>query len=183
MRVKESLELAALLPSHLTEAYHHGSSSGLGYGCRGGINKLSGFPKLPSMSQLIDSARRGNGTMGSMVTQVPPTPSPLAPSSPSALQFSPSLQTPPPPPYTAENSLSSFLCRLGCSSCLELFISQGLSLACQLVNLSLEDLNSLKVPEPYRGIIWKAIVNMKQGQASDITPQARLIKEEFAGVC
>ncbi|XP_035300564.1 tumor protein 63 isoform X6 [Cricetulus griseus] len=55
-----------------------------------------------------------------------------------------------------------FLARLGCSSCLDYFTTQGLTTIYQIEHYSMDDLASLKIPEQFRHAIWKGILDHRQ---------------------
>uniref|UniRef100_A0A8C2CJN0 Tumor protein 63 (p63) n=1 Tax=Cyprinus carpio TaxID=7962 RepID=A0A8C2CJN0_CYPCA len=78
------------------------------------------------------------------------------------LQMVPSSHCTPPPPYPMDNSISSFLLRLGCSACLDYFTAQGLTNIYQIENYNLEDLSRLKIPTEFQHIIWKGIMEYRQ---------------------
>uniref|UniRef100_A0A8C4PZC5 Cellular tumor antigen p53 n=1 Tax=Eptatretus burgeri TaxID=7764 RepID=A0A8C4PZC5_EPTBU len=65
-----------------------------------------------------------------------------------------------PPPYNPE-PIASFLSRIGCGVCTEYFTSQGLIHVYQLEAFTLEDLDALKIPEEYRVIVWKGIIELR----------------------
>ncbi|GAA6102558.1 tumor protein 63 isoform X1 [Tachysurus ichikawai] len=109
--------------------------------------------KLPSVSQLINPQQRNTLTPSSMtggLTDMSPMMSAHIPmntdmsslSPTHALQpqlpMVPSSHCTPPPPYPVDSSISNFLLRLGCSSCLDYFTAQGLTSIYQIENYNLE---------------------------------------------
>lgn len=99
----------------------------------------------------------------------------LSPTNPlqSQLQMVPSHCTPP-PPYPMDNSISSFLLRLGCSACLDYFTAQGLTNIYQIENYNLEDLSRLKIPTEFQHIIWKGI--MEYRQTMEFSPPPHILR-------
>lgn len=89
------------------------------------------------------------------------------------LQMVPSHCTPP-PPYPMDNSISSFLLRLGCSACLDYFTAQGLTNIYQIENYNLEDLSRLKIPTEFQHIIWKGI--MEYRQTMEFSPPPHILR-------
>uniref|UniRef100_A0AAR2IKE6 Tumor protein 63 (p63) n=1 Tax=Pygocentrus nattereri TaxID=42514 RepID=A0AAR2IKE6_PYGNA len=190
VKIKESLELMQFLPQHTIESYRQQQQSLLqkqsplppqpAFGSssppHGKVNKL------PSVSQLINPQQRNTLTPSSMaggLTDIPPpavTPmmsghipmntdmSSLSPTHALQPQLSmvPSSHCTPPPPYPMDSSISSFLLRLGCSSCLDYFTAQGLTNIYQIENYSLEDLSRLKIPTEFQHVIWKGIMDHRQ---------------------
>ncbi|XP_043097085.1 tumor protein 63 isoform X5 [Puntigrus tetrazona] len=139
----------------------------------GSSSPTLGKNKLPSVSQLINPQQRNTLTPSSMaggltdsLLQSQPFPLPsvtppmmggpvpmntdmsaLSPTNPlqPQLQMVPSHCTPP-PPYPMDNSISSFLLRLGCSACLDYFTAQGLTNIYQIENYNLEAEDSHRIP-------------------------------------
>ncbi|XP_071998660.1 tumor protein 63 isoform X2 [Engystomops pustulosus] len=141
------------------------------------LSKMNSMNKLPSVSQLMNPQQRNSLTpnamsdgMGSnipmMSAHMPMAgdlnglspPQTLPPS----LSMTSTSHCTPPPPYPTDCSISSFLARLGCSSCLDYFTTQGLSSIYQIEHYSMEDLISLKIPEQFRHAIWKGLVEHRQ---------------------
>uniref|UniRef100_A0A672MCS9 Tumor protein 63 (p63) n=1 Tax=Sinocyclocheilus grahami TaxID=75366 RepID=A0A672MCS9_SINGR len=145
--------------------------------------------KLPSVSQLMNPQQRNTLTPSSMsgglTDMTPPMmcgPVPmntdmsaLSPTNPlqPQLQMVPSHCTPP-PPYPMDNSISSFLLRLGCSACLDYFTAQGLTNIYQIENYNLEDLSRLKIPTEFQHIIWKGI--MEYRQTMEFSPPPHILR-------
>lgn len=100
----------------------------------------------------------------------------LSPTNPlqSQLQMVPSSHCTPPPPYPMDNSISSFLLRLGCSACLDYFTAQGLTNIYQIENYNLEDLSRLKIPTEFQHIIWKGI--MEYRQTMEFSPPPHILR-------
>ncbi|TRY96454.1 hypothetical protein DNTS_027527 [Danionella cerebrum] len=90
------------------------------------------------------------------------------------LQMVPSSHCTPPPPYPMDNSISSFLLRLGCSACLDYFTAQGLTNIYQIENYNLEDLSRLKIPTECQHIIWKGI--MEYRQTMEFSPPPHILR-------
>ncbi|XP_056421414.1 tumor protein 63 isoform X4 [Hyla sarda] len=141
------------------------------------LSKMNSMNKLPSVSQLMNPQQRNSLTpnamtdgMGSnipMMTAHMPMAGDLnglspPQSLPPSLSMSTASHCTPPPPYPTDCSISSFLARLGCSSCLDYFTTQGLSSIYQIEHYSMEDLISLKIPEQFRHAIWKGLVEHRQ---------------------
>ncbi|KAM4772009.1 tumor protein 63 isoform 3-T3 [Rhinophrynus dorsalis] len=188
LKIKESLELMQFLPQHTIETYRQqqqhllqkqttlqGQSS---YGSNSPpLSKMNSMNKLPSVSQLMNTQQRNSLTpnamsdgMGGnipMMSAHMPMSGDLNGLSPSQT-LPPSLSMPstshctPPPPYPTDCSISSFLARLGCSSCLDYFTTQGLTTIYQIEHYSMEDLISLKIPEQFRHAIWKGLMEHRQ---------------------
>ncbi|XP_043558485.1 tumor protein 63 isoform X3 [Chiloscyllium plagiosum] len=188
LKIKESLELMQLLPQHTIENYRQqqqhllqkqpSMQSQQSFGpSPSPVNKMATMGnKLPSVSQLISPQRNALSQApmppGSMVPQMmngdmnglSPTqglPSPMASTS----------HCTPPPPYPSDNSISSFLTRAGCASCLEYFTTQGLMNVYQIEHFTMDDLISLKIPEQYRHAIWKGILDHRQSLDFSTPPQ------------
>ncbi|XP_053354615.1 tumor protein 63 isoform X5 [Clarias gariepinus] len=167
VKIKESLELMQYLPQHTIESYRQQQQSLLQK--QSPLPPQSPFGstspphskvnKLPSVSQLINPQQRNTLTPSSMaggLTDMTPMMSAHIPmntemsslSPTNALQpqlsMVPSSHCTPPPPYPVDSSISSFLLRLGCSSCLDYFTAQGLTSIYQIENFNLE------VEDPYR---------------------------------
>ncbi|XP_075058404.1 tumor protein 63 isoform X3 [Mixophyes fleayi] len=188
LKIKESLELMQYLPQHTIETYRQQQqhllqkqSSLQGQPSFGSasppLSKMNSMNKLPSVSQLMNPQQRNSLTpnamsdgMGSnipmMSAHMPMTgdlnglspPQTLPPS----LSMASTSHCTPPPPYPTDCSISSFLARLGCSSCLDFFTAQGLSNIYQIEHYSMEDLISLKIPEQFRHAIWKGLLEHRQ---------------------
>ncbi|XP_038671711.1 tumor protein 63 isoform X2 [Scyliorhinus canicula] len=184
LKIKESLELMQLLPQHTIESYRQqqqhllqkqpSMQSQQSFGpSPPPMNKMATMGnKLPSVSQLISPQRNALTQAPMPANMVPqmmnmpmqmngdmnglsPThglPSPMASTS----------HCTPPPPYPSDNSISSFLTRAGCASCLEYFTTQGLMNIYQIEHFTMDDLISLKIPEQYRHAIWKGILDHRQ---------------------
>ncbi|XP_046708479.1 tumor protein 63 isoform X5 [Silurus meridionalis] len=167
VKIKESLELMQYLPPHTIESYRQQQQSLLQK--QSPLPPQSPFGstspphskvnKLPSVSQLINPQQRNTLTPSSMaggLTDMTPMMSAHIPmntdmsslSPTHALQpqlpMVPSSHCTPPPPYPVDSSISSFLLRLGCSSCLDYFTAQGLTSIYQIENYNVE------VEDPYR---------------------------------
>ncbi|XP_069068892.1 tumor protein 63 isoform X1 [Pleurodeles waltl] len=141
------------------------------------LSKMNNMNKLPSVSQLMNPQQRSAMTPGplpdgmganiSMMGSHMPMTGDLNGISPTQ-QLPASLSMPstshctPPPPYPTDCSISSFLARLGCSSCLDYFTAQGLSTIYQIEHYSVDDLVSLKIPEQFRHAIWKGLLDHRQ---------------------
>ncbi|XP_071998665.1 tumor protein 63 isoform X7 [Engystomops pustulosus] len=188
LKIKESLELMQYIPQHTIETYRQQQqhllqkqSSLQGQPSFGSasppLSKMNSMNKLPSVSQLMNPQQRNSLTpnamsdgMGSnipmMSAHMPMAgdlnglspPQTLPPS----LSMTSTSHCTPPPPYPTDCSISSFLARLGCSSCLDYFTTQGLSSIYQIEHYSMEDLISLKIPEQFRHAIWKGLVEHRQ---------------------
>ncbi|XP_040284307.1 tumor protein 63 isoform X2 [Bufo bufo] len=141
------------------------------------LSKMNNMNKLPSVSQLMNPQQRNSLTpnamtdgMGSnlpMISAHMPMAGDLNGLSPPqtlppSLSMTTTSHCTPPPPYPTDCSISSFLARLGCSSCLDYFTTQGLSSIYQIEHYSMEDLISLKLPEQFRHAIWKGLVEHRQ---------------------
>ncbi|XP_030891410.1 tumor protein 63 [Leptonychotes weddellii] len=141
------------------------------------LNKINSMNKLPSVSQLINPQQRNALTpttipdgMGAnipmMGTHMPMAGdmNGLSPTQalPPPLSMPSTSHCTPPPPYPTDCSLVSFLARLGCSSCLDYFTTQGLTTIYQIEHYSMDDLASLKIPEQFRHAIWKGILDHRQ---------------------
>uniref|UniRef100_A0A8C5MLV5 Tumor protein 63 (p63) n=1 Tax=Leptobrachium leishanense TaxID=445787 RepID=A0A8C5MLV5_9ANUR len=140
------------------------------------LNKMNSMNKLPSVSQLMNPQQRNSLTpnmsdgMGAniamMGTHMPMTGdlNGLSPSQtlPQSLSMPSTSHCTPPPPYPSDCSISSFLVRLGCSSCLDYFTTQGLTTIYQIEHYSMEDLATLKIPEQFRHAIWKGLMEHRQ---------------------
>ncbi|XP_056421421.1 tumor protein 63 isoform X6 [Hyla sarda] len=188
LKIKESLELMQYIPQHTIETYRQQQqhllqkqSSLQGQPSFGSpsppLSKMNSMNKLPSVSQLMNPQQRNSLTpnamtdgMGSnipMMTAHMPMAGDLnglspPQSLPPSLSMSTASHCTPPPPYPTDCSISSFLARLGCSSCLDYFTTQGLSSIYQIEHYSMEDLISLKIPEQFRHAIWKGLVEHRQ---------------------
>ncbi|XP_034638482.1 tumor protein 63 isoform X2 [Trachemys scripta elegans] len=192
LKIKESLELMQYLPQHTIETYRQqqqqqhqhllqkqtSMQSQSSYGSNSPpLSKMNSMNKLPSVSQLINPQQRNALTptaipdgMGSnipmMGTHMAMTGDMNGLSPTQALP--PSLSMPstshctPPPPYPTDCSIVSFLARLGCSSCVDYFTTQGLTTIYQIEHYSMDDLVSLKIPEQFRHAIWKGILDHRQ---------------------
>ncbi|MGH0155178.1 UNVERIFIED_CONTAM: hypothetical protein FKN15_035104 [Acipenser sinensis] len=118
------------------------------------LNKMPIMNKLPSVSQLINPQQRNtltpSGMSGGLADMAPimgshiPMGSDMSALSPtqavqSQLPMQPlSSHCTPPPPYPTDSSISSFLLRLGCSSCLDYFTTQGLTSIYQIEHYNME---------------------------------------------
>ncbi|XP_072539093.1 tumor protein 63 isoform X1 [Salminus brasiliensis] len=159
--------------------------------------------KLPSVSQLINPQQRNTLTPASiaggltdskltvfsflvplsavtpMMSAHIPMNTDLSSLSPThALQpqlpMVPSSHCTPPPPYPVDSSISSFLLRLGCSSCLDYFTAQGLTNIYQIENYNIEDLTRLKIPTEFQPMIWKGI--MEHRQTMEFSPPPHILR-------
>ncbi|XP_058633987.1 tumor protein 63 isoform X3 [Onychostoma macrolepis] len=196
VKIKESLELMQFLPQQTIESYRQQQQNLLQKQSSlppqpafGSSSPTLGKNKLPSVSQLINPQQRNSLTpssMGGGLTDMTPPmmggPVPmntdmsaLSPTNPlqSQLQMVPSHCTPP-PPYPMDNSISSFLLRLGCSACLDYFTAQGLTNIYQIENYNLEDLSRLKIPTEFQHIIWKGI--MEYRQTMEFSPPPHILR-------
>uniref|UniRef100_A0A8B9W548 Tumor protein 63 (p63) n=1 Tax=Bos mutus grunniens TaxID=30521 RepID=A0A8B9W548_BOSMU len=192
LKIKESLELMQYLPQHTIETYRQqqqqqhqhllqkqtSMQSQSSYGNSSPpLNKMNSMNKLPSVSQLINPQQRNALTpttipdgMGAnipmMGTHMPMAGdmNGLSPTQalPPPLSMPSTSHCTPPPPYPTDCSLVSFLARLGCSSCLDYFTTQGLTTIYQIEHYSMDDLASLKIPEQFRHAIWKGILDHRQ---------------------
>nr|XP_015092091.1 tumor protein 63 isoform X2 [Vicugna pacos] len=192
LKIKESLELMQYLPQHTIETYRQqqqqqhqhllqkqtSMQSQSSYGNSSPpLNKMNSMNKLPSVSQLINPQQRNALTpttipdgMGAnipmMSTHMPMAGdmNGLSPTQalPPPLSMPSTSHCTPPPPYPTDCSLVSFLARLGCSSCLDYFTTQGLTTIYQIEHYSMDDLASLKIPEQFRHAIWKGILDHRQ---------------------
>ncbi|ELW50906.1 Tumor protein 63 [Tupaia chinensis] len=192
LKIKESLELMQYLPQHTIETYRQqqqqqhqhllqkqtSMQSQSSYGNSSPpLNKMTSMNKLPSVSQLINPQQRNALTpttipdgMGAnipmMGTHMPMAGdvNGLSPTQalPPSLSLPPTSHCTPPPPYPTDCSIVSFLARLGCSSCLDYFTTQGLTTIYQIEHYSMDDLASLKIPEQFRHAIWKGILDHRQ---------------------
>ncbi|XP_060723700.1 tumor protein 63 isoform X5 [Tachysurus vachellii] len=171
VKIKESLELMQYLPQQTIESYRQQQQSLLqkqsplppqpSFGSASPPH--SKVNKLPSVSQLINPQQRNTLTPSSMtggLTDMSPMMSAHIPmntdmsslSPTHALQpqlpMVPSSHCTPPPPYPVDSSISNFLLRLGCSSCLDYFTAQGLTSIYQIENYNLEVEDPYRVPAP-----------------------------------
>ncbi|XP_073445521.1 tumor protein 63 isoform X5 [Dendrobates tinctorius] len=188
LKIKESLELMQYIPQHTIDTYRqqqqhllHKQSSLQGQPSFGSasppLSKMNSMNKLPSVSQLMNPQQRNSLTPNAMTdgmgANIPmmsahlPMPGDLNGLSPTqtlppSLSMTSASHCTPPPPYPTDCSISSFLARLGCSSCLDYFTTQGLSSIYQIEHYSMEDLISLKIPEQFRHAIWKGLVEHRQ---------------------
>nr|XP_026245118.1 tumor protein 63 isoform X7 [Urocitellus parryii] len=192
LKIKESLELMQYLPQHTIETYRQqqqqqhqhllqkqtSMQSQSSYGNSSPpLNKMNNMNKLPSVSQLINPQQRNALTpttipdgMGAnipmMSTHMPMAGdmNGLSPTQalPPPLSMPSTSHCTPPPPYPTDCSIVSFLARLGCSSCLDYFTTQGLTTIYQIEHYSMDDLASLKIPEQFRHAIWKGILDHRQ---------------------
>ncbi|XP_027807258.1 tumor protein 63 isoform X2 [Marmota flaviventris] len=192
LKIKESLELMQYLPQHTIETYRQqqqqqhqhllqkqtSMQSQTSYGNSSPpLNKMNSMNKLPSVSQLINPQQRNALTpttipdgMGAnipmMSTHMPMAGdmNGLSPTQalPPPLSMPSTSHCTPPPPYPTDCSIVSFLARLGCSSCLDYFTTQGLTTIYQIEHYSMDDLASLKIPEQFRHAIWKGILDHRQ---------------------
>ncbi|XP_024058149.1 tumor protein 63 isoform X2 [Terrapene carolina triunguis] len=192
LKIKESLELMQYLPQHTIETYRQqqqqqhqhllqkqtSMQSQSSYGSNSPpLSKMNSMNKLPSVSQLINPQQRNALTPTAipdgMGTNIPMMGTHMAMTgdmnglSPTQA-LPPSLSMPstshctPPPPYPTDCSIVSFLARLGCSSCVDYFTTQGLTTIYQIEHYSMDDLVSLKIPEQFRHAIWKGILDHRQ---------------------
>ncbi|XP_053896677.1 tumor protein 63 isoform X4 [Malaclemys terrapin pileata] len=192
LKIKESLELMQYLPQHTIETYRQqqqqqhqhllqkqtSMQSQSSYGSNSPpLSKMNSMNKLPSVSQLINPQQRNALTPTAipdgMGTNIPMMGTHMAMTgdmnglSPTQV-LPPSLSMPstshctPPPPYPTDCSIVSFLARLGCSSCVDYFTTQGLTTIYQIEHYSMDDLVSLKIPEQFRHAIWKGILDHRQ---------------------
>ncbi|XP_072012409.1 tumor protein p73 isoform X5 [Engystomops pustulosus] len=182
MKIKESLELVELVPQQLVDSYrqqqqqllqrHAHLQSQSSYGpVISPMNKVhGGINKLPSVNQLVGQPNQhGTNTAPGMIpmgsgmlnnhSMQPNGDMNGAHSSQSMVSGS---HCTPPPPYNADPSLVSFLTGLGCPNCIEYFTSQGLQNIYHLQNLTMEDLGALKIPEHYKGLIWRGIQELNK---------------------
>ncbi|TRY96455.1 hypothetical protein DNTS_027527, partial [Danionella cerebrum] len=162
----------------------------------GSSSPTLGKNKLPSVSQLINPQQRNTLTPSAMTGGLadsllqsqafplrsvsPPMmggPVPMSTDlsglSPTnhlqpQLQMVPSSHCTPPPPYPMDNSISSFLLRLGCSACLDYFTAQGLTNIYQIENYNLE------IPTECQHIIWKGI--MEYRQTMEFSPPPHILR-------
>ncbi|XP_074046752.1 tumor protein 63 isoform X2 [Macrotis lagotis] len=192
LKIKESLELMQYLPQHTIETYRQqqqqqhqhllqkqtSMQSQNSYGTSSPpLSKMNSINKLPSVSQLINPQQRNALTptaipdgMGAnipmMGTHMPMAGdmNGLSPTQalPPTLSMPSTSHCTPPPPYPTDCSIVSFLARLGCSSCLDYFTTQGLTTIYQIEHYSMDDLASLKIPEQFRHAIWKGILDHRQ---------------------
>ncbi|KAM4693810.1 tumor protein 63 isoform 3-T3 [Discoglossus pictus] len=188
LKIKESLELMQYIPQHTIETYRQQQqhllqkqSSLQGQPSFGSnsppLSKMNSMNKLPSVSQLMNPQHRNsltpNTMADSMGSNIPmmsthmPMPGDLNGLSPSqtlptSLTMPSTSHCTPPPPYPTDCSIASFLARLGCSSCLDYFTTQGLTTIYQIEHYSMEDLVSLKIPEQFRHAIWKGLLEHRQ---------------------
>ncbi|XP_072334139.1 tumor protein p73 isoform X1 [Scyliorhinus torazame] len=189
MKIKESLELMELVPQQLIDSYRQQQQQLLqrqqqassSYGTViPPTNKIPNMMnKLPSVNQLVGqpsqhspSTSANLGHMGPTIMNnhhhhhhhhIPTNGNMNGGNSSQSAGMGPTSHCTPPPPYTADPALVSFLTGLGCPNCLEYFTSQGLQTMYHLQNLSLEDLGALKIPEQYRLLIWRGLQEFKQG--------------------
>ncbi|KAM4041256.1 tumor protein 63 isoform 8-T8 [Anomaloglossus baeobatrachus] len=141
------------------------------------LSKMNSMNKLPSVSQLMNPQQRNsltpNAMSDAMGSNIPMMSAHLPMAGdlnglsppqtlPPSLSMTSTSHCTPPPPYPTDCSISSFLARLGCSSCLDYFTTQGLSSIYQIEHYSMEDLISLKIPEQFRHAIWKGLVEHRQ---------------------
>uniref|UniRef100_A0A8B9T7M2 Tumor protein 63 (p63) n=1 Tax=Anas platyrhynchos TaxID=8839 RepID=A0A8B9T7M2_ANAPL len=192
LKIKESLELMQYLPQHTIETYRQqqqqqhqhllqkqtSMQSQSSYGSNSPpLSKMNSMNKLPSVSQLINPQQRnaltpttipdGMGTnipmMGTHMAMTGDM-NGLSPTQalPPPLSMPSTSHCTPPPPYPTDCSIVSFLARLGCSSCVDYFTTQGLTTIYQIEHYSMDDLVSLKIPEQFRHAIWKGILDHRQ---------------------
>uniref|UniRef100_A0A673IUW2 Tumor protein 63 (p63) n=1 Tax=Sinocyclocheilus rhinocerous TaxID=307959 RepID=A0A673IUW2_9TELE len=198
VKIKESLELMQFLPQQTIESYRQQQHNLLQkqnslppQPAFGSSSPTLGKNKLPSVSHLINPQQRNTLTPSSMtggLTDSKVTPpmmggpvpmntdmSALSPTNlQPQLQMVPSSHCTPPPPYPMDNSISSFLLRLGCSACLDYFTAQGLTNIYQIENYNLEDLSRLKIPPEFQHIIWKGI--MEYRQTMEFSPPPHILR-------
>ncbi|XP_058890288.1 tumor protein 63-like isoform X2 [Acipenser ruthenus] len=156
------------------------------------LNKMPIMNKLPSVSQLINPQQRNTLTpsamSGGLADMAPimgshiPMGSDMSALSPtqavqSQLPMQPlSSHCTPPPPYPTDSSISSFLLRLGCSSCLDYFTTQGLTSIYQIEHYNMEDLSHLKIPEQFQHAIWKGLSDHRQTLEYSPSPSQHLMR-------
>ncbi|NXM89296.1 P63 protein, partial [Oenanthe oenanthe] len=192
LKIKESLELMQYLPQHTIETYRQqqqqqhqhllqkqtSMQSQSSYGSSSPpLSKMNSMNKLPSVSQLINPQQRNALTPttipDSMGTNIPMMGTHMAMTGdmnglsptqalPPPLSMPSTSHCTPPPPYPSDCSIVSFLARLGCSSCVDYFTTQGLTTIYQIEHYSMDDLVSLKIPEQFRHAIWKGILDHRQ---------------------
>ncbi|XP_064241714.1 tumor protein 63 isoform X2 [Passer domesticus] len=192
LKIKESLELMQFLPQHTIETYRQqqqqqhqhllqkqtSMQSQSSYGSNSPpLSKMNSMNKLPSVSQLINPQQRNALTPttipDSMGTNIPMMGTHMAMTGdmnglsptqalPPPLSMPSTSHCTPPPPYPSDCSIVSFLARLGCSSCVDYFTTQGLTTIYQIEHYSMDDLVSLKIPEQFRHAIWKGILDHRQ---------------------
>uniref|UniRef100_UPI00358E30F7 tumor protein 63-like isoform X2 n=1 Tax=Myxine glutinosa TaxID=7769 RepID=UPI00358E30F7 len=190
MKIKESLELSQFVPAQAVESYRQQQQQQLFQQHGGGEQDramdrtldpwvqrpclqsqqcFTAAPppppppppptpphKLPSLSQFVGQHNtmaqvlNGHQNMHGDLNGVSSSTQPL--------HLGPSHCTP--PPYNPE-PITSFLGRIGCGVCTEYFTSQGLIHVYQLEAFTLEDMDALKIPEEYRAIVWKGIVELR----------------------
>ncbi|TVK90618.1 Tumor protein 63 [Bagarius yarrelli] len=197
VKIKESLELMQYLPQQTIESYRQQQQSLLqkqsplppqpSFGSTSPPH--SKVNKLPSVSQLINPQQRNTLNPSSMAggltdmspmmgTHIPMNTDMSSLSPTHALQpqlpMVPSSHCTPPPPYPVDSSISNFLLRLGCSSCLDYFTAQGLTSIYQIENFNLEDLSRLKIPTEFQHVIWKGI--MEHRQSMEFSPPAHILR-------
>uniref|UniRef100_A0AAR2JF20 Tumor protein 63 (p63) n=1 Tax=Pygocentrus nattereri TaxID=42514 RepID=A0AAR2JF20_PYGNA len=147
VKIKESLELMQFLPQHTIESYRQQQQKVV-------LNlTVSASVPPPAVTPMMS----GHIPMNTDMSSLSPTHA-LQPQ----LSMVPSSHCTPPPPYPMDSSISSFLLRLGCSSCLDYFTAQGLTNIYQIENYSLEDLSRLKIPTEFQHVIWKGIMDHRQ---------------------
>uniref|UniRef100_A0A672L042 Tumor protein 63 (p63) n=1 Tax=Sinocyclocheilus grahami TaxID=75366 RepID=A0A672L042_SINGR len=186
VKIKESLELMQFLPQQTIESYRQQQHNLLQkqnslppQPAFGSSSPTLGKNKLPSVSLLQSQhfplpsvtppMMGGPVPMNTDMNALSPT-NPLQPQ----LQMVPSSHCTPPPPYPMDNSISSFLLRLGCSACLDYFTAQGLTNIYQIENYNLEDLSRLKIPPEFQHIIWKGI--MEYRQTMEFSPPPHILR-------
>ncbi|KAJ8357336.1 hypothetical protein SKAU_G00201300 [Synaphobranchus kaupii] len=162
VKIKESLELVQFVPQHTVDSYRQQQQTLL--------PKQSSVPSQPSFGSsspsLMASVHDGQPhSHGNRHGRTEPHPLPAA-----AVTIMPSSHCTPPPPYPIDSSISSFLLRLGCSSCLDYFTAQGLSNIYQIENYNMEDLSRLKIPVDYQHVIWKGILDHRQAMDFSTPP-------------
>ncbi|KYO25603.1 tumor protein 63 isoform B [Alligator mississippiensis] len=192
LKIKESLELMQYLPQHTIETYRQqqqqqhqhllqkqsSMQSQSTYGSSSPpLSKMNSMNKLPSVSQLINPQQRnaltpttipdgmgGNIPMMGAHMAMTGDMNGLSPTQglPPPLSMPSTSHCTPPPPYPSDCSIVSFLARLGCSSCVDYFTTQGLTTIYQIEHYSMDDLVSLKIPEQFRHAIWKGILDHRQ---------------------
>ncbi|XP_067417163.1 tumor protein 63 isoform X2 [Emydura macquarii macquarii] len=192
LKIKESLELMQYLPQHTIETYRQqqqqqhqhllqkqtSMQSQSSYGSSSPpLSKMNSMNKLPSVSQLINPQQRNALTptaiSDGMGTNIPMMGTHMAMAGdmnglsptqvlPPPLSMPSTSHCTPPPPYPTDCSIVSFLARLGCSSCVDYFTTQGLTTIYQIEHYNMDDLVSLKIPEQFRHAIWKGILDHRQ---------------------
>uniref|UniRef100_A0A673IK54 Tumor protein 63 (p63) n=1 Tax=Sinocyclocheilus rhinocerous TaxID=307959 RepID=A0A673IK54_9TELE len=185
VKIKESLELMQFLPQQTIESYRQQQHNLLQkqnslppQPAFGSSSPTLGKNKLPSVSLLQSQHFPLPSVTPPMMGGPVPMNTDMSALSPTnlqpQLQMVPSSHCTPPPPYPMDNSISSFLLRLGCSACLDYFTAQGLTNIYQIENYNLEDLSRLKIPPEFQHIIWKGI--MEYRQTMEFSPPPHILR-------